>query len=74
MVDVLIAGGWVLDGTGSAALVGLLLWKGTGYAFVRGSTDELKAPRDCRCARDKMVAPGFIDVHTHSYDSGGRAA
>ena len=64
MLDVVIRGGEVVDGTGSArrqADVGIL----DGQVVQVGEvTDSARRTID---AEGKIVAPGFIDVHTH-YD------
>jgi N-acyl-D-aspartate/D-glutamate deacylase len=62
MLDVAIIGGYVIDGTGAdrrRADVGI---KDGKIASV-GTLDE-RARRRVN-AEDKVVAPGFIDVHTH---------
>ena len=62
--DVLIRGGEVLDGTGSAALaadVGIR----DGRIVAVGSLAQAKA-RTIVDAKGKYVTPGFIDVHSHA--------
>ncbi|MBW2244486.1 MAG: amidohydrolase family protein [Deltaproteobacteria bacterium] len=65
MIDCLIRGGSVIDGTGAArcrADVGIH----DGRVVAVGQLDE--AARSCVDASGLVVAPGFIDLHTH-YDA-----
>ena len=62
--DVLIRGGWIVDGTGSAAFQGDLALRGNRIAAM-GNLPSAKAKRTID-ARGMVVAPGFIDLHNHS--------
>ncbi|MEK7861824.1 MAG: D-aminoacylase, partial [Chloroflexota bacterium] len=67
MTDVLIRGGTVIDGTGAPAMR-------ADVAVTNGRiTDvgEFTGRRAMKMidARDRVVAPGFIDIHSHSDES-----
>lgn len=63
--DVLIRGGTVIDGTGAARYRADVALKGDRVALVsREAVDGARAARVID-ATDRIVAPGFIDVHAH---------
>lgn len=62
--DLLIAGGTVIDGSGSAGRVADLAVKDGKVAAI--GRIERKAAREVLDASGLVVAPGFIDVHTHA--------
>ena len=64
MVDLVVYGGDVIDGTGSAAFAADLVIDDGRITFV-GDAPELEASRTLD-AQGKVVCPGFIDIHSHS--------
>jgi N-acyl-D-aspartate/D-glutamate deacylase len=63
-VDLLIRGGRILDGTGNPWFRGDLAITG-GRIVAVGHLPQVTATRTID-ARDRIVAPGFIDVHSHA--------
>jgi len=64
MHDLVIRGGLLVDGSGGPALVGDLAIDGDRIVAVGGDVGPGRRELD---ARDRVVAPGWVDIHTH-YD------
>jgi N-acyl-D-aspartate/D-glutamate deacylase len=65
MLDVLIRGGTIVDGSGQPARKGDIGIRDGRIAAI-GTISE--AARETIDAKGKVVSPGFVDVHTH-YDA-----
>ena len=65
MVDVLIQGGTVIDGTGNIGFKGDVAVEGDRVRILMGDTSSVQAA-DIIDAVGCIVAPGVIDTHTHS--------
>jgi N-acyl-D-amino-acid deacylase len=65
MLDLLITGGLVVDGTGNPGYYGAVGVEGERLRLVRGGLDGIEAARRLD-ARGRVVCPGFIDMHAHS--------
>ena len=65
MLDLLITGGRILDGTGNPGFYGSVGIDGDTVSIFRGDASHLEAKRTID-ATGKVVCPGFIDVHAHS--------
>jgi N-acyl-D-amino-acid deacylase len=63
--DLLIEGGTVVDGTGSAGFAAAVAVTREDLRLVRGDTAAIRAGRRIS-ATGHVVAPGFIDLHSHS--------
>ncbi|MFO0891425.1 MAG: amidohydrolase family protein [Isosphaeraceae bacterium] len=63
--DVLIRNGRIVDGTGNPWFHGDVAVRGGRIAAV-GRLDEATTAREVIEARGMVVAPGFIDIHSHS--------
>lgn len=64
--DFLITGGTVVDGSGSVPYKGDIALRGDSILFVGDASEmNIQATRVLN-ATGKIVAPGFIDAHTHS--------
>jgi N-acyl-D-amino-acid deacylase len=64
LFDLLLRGGTVIDGTGAARVSADVGIRGDRIAAV-GRLPDVAANRTIDC-RDRVVAPGLIDVHNHS--------
>ena len=65
MLDLLIKGGLIVDGSGNPGFYGAIGVEGDRVAVLRGDISGLDAARTLD-ASGKAVCPGFIDVHAHS--------
>ena len=65
MLDVLITGGLVVDGTGSPGYFGAVGVDGERVRLIRGDLAGVEAVRRID-AGGRVVCPGFVDMHAHS--------
>jgi N-acyl-D-amino-acid deacylase len=67
IVDLLVRGGMIVDGTGAEPFVGDVLIEGGKIKRVQAGSVAGVEARETIDAKGKLVTPGFVDVHTH-YD------
>ena len=65
-VDVAIVNGRIVDGTGAPAFHGTILVEGDRLRVLRGPTPPSIEGAEVVDARGLVVAPGIVDLHTHS--------
>jgi len=65
MLDLLIRGGTIVDGTGNPPFIGCIGIDGDVLHVFRGGDTEHQAVKVID-AKEKVVCPGFIDFHAHS--------
>jgi N-acyl-D-amino-acid deacylase len=65
MLDLLIGGGLIIDGSGSPGFAGAVMVQGGRIAIGRGDVSHLEAARTID-ATGHVVCPGFIDLHSHA--------
>jgi len=63
MLDFVISGGRIVDGTGRPAYQGAVGIAGDTIVTLGAETPEARETID---AAGRVVAPGFVDIHTHS--------
>ena len=65
MLDLLIRGGMIVDGTGNPGFYGALGVEGERIRILRGDLEGIESARVIDAA-GRIVCPGFIDMHAHS--------
>ena len=65
-VDLLLRGGTIIDGTGAPPRVADLAIRGDRIAFIGDASKASLTPKRTIEVRGLVVAPGFIDPHTHT--------
>ena len=65
MFDLLIRNGLIIDGSGSPGFHAALAVKDNRVTVLRGDVSQIEAGRVIE-ARDHVVCPGFIDLHSHA--------
>ena len=70
-VDLLLRNGIIIDGTGVPARVADVAVRGDRIVFVGDASKASLTPRRTIDLRGLVVAPGFIDPHTHTQDDLG---
>ena len=65
MIDLLISGARIIDGTGSDSFYGAVAVEGDRVRVLRGDVSAVQAARVID-ATGSIVCPGFIDMHAHS--------
>lgn len=73
-VDLLIRGGLVIDGTGAAGRTADLGIRGDRIVFIGNAARARVTAAQTIDASGLVVAPGFIDPHTHTFDDLNSAA
>jgi len=65
MLDLLVQGGLIIDGTGNPGFYGAVGIEGERVVILRGDLGGVAAARVID-ATGRIVCPGFIDMHAHS--------
>ena len=72
-VDLLVRGGFVIDGTGTPGRIADVAVRGDRIVFIGDASRASLTPKRTIDARGLVVAPGFIDAHTHTQGDLGSA-
>jgi N-acyl-D-amino-acid deacylase len=64
-VDILITGGTIVDGTGAAPRTGTVIVEGDRIRLLPAEAETPANVGTTVDATDRVVAPGFIDLHSH---------
>ena len=64
-VDLLITGGTIVDGTGAPGRAGTVVVEGDRLRVLRADAELPANAATTIDATDRVVAPGFIDLHSH---------
>ena len=65
MLDLLIANGLIVDGTGNPGFYGSVAVEGETVRILRGDVSHVEAARTID-ATGHVISPGFIDMHAHT--------
>ncbi len=65
--DVLLRGGLIVDGSGAPGRIGDVVLTGDHISFVGDASRERIRAKRTIDARGLVIAPGFIDPHTHTF-------
>jgi N-acyl-D-amino-acid deacylase len=65
MLDLLVRGGLIVDGTGNPGFYGAVGVEGETLRILRGDLEGIESARVIN-ATGRVVCPGFIDMHAHS--------
>ncbi len=68
MYDLVIEGGTIVDGSGAASFIGSVYILSGRIASIQAENSASQSAAGHLDASGKIVAPGFVDVHTH-YDA-----
>jgi N-acyl-D-amino-acid deacylase len=65
VLDLLIANGMIIDGTGNPGFYGAVAVENETVRILRGDVSHVQAARTID-ATGHVVSPGFIDMHAHT--------
>ena len=65
MLDLLIHGGTIIDGTGNPGYAGYIAVQSDRIKILGGDVSFVESKREIKVS-GRIVCPGFIDMHAHS--------